>query len=201
MAFITYTPTPVKLAGLTYADGNQGLAASTTNVSLEQLADAIAWLNDAVDTNIYGAAHTWSALQTYSAGITISAGSLSFTGTQPAAGADPGANVANALSQARAWAKITCNSINQVAKDNDYGVSSVALNSTYVTITFAHAFTTNNYAPVVTSLDGSAFARIYQCGIVSTTQMRVYAYSATTGTLLDPTSNILVFSIHAYGRQ
>lgn len=43
MAFIGYTPTPTKLVTLTYGDGNQTLSAATTNVSLEQLADAVAY--------------------------------------------------------------------------------------------------------------------------------------------------------------
>jgi hypothetical protein len=43
MTMIDYTPTPNKLVDLVYADGNEPLAAATTNVSLEQLADAVAY--------------------------------------------------------------------------------------------------------------------------------------------------------------
>ncbi len=44
MSFPTYTPTPTEPGDLVEADGSEPLQAATTNVSLEQLADWIAWL-------------------------------------------------------------------------------------------------------------------------------------------------------------
>ncbi len=43
MAFPPYTPTPTKIVTLSRADGSEPLQAATTNVSLEQLADAVAY--------------------------------------------------------------------------------------------------------------------------------------------------------------
>lgn len=56
MAFPPYTPTPTKLVTLARADGSELLSAATTNVSLEQLADAIAY--------IHGRAYVESAVWT-----------------------------------------------------------------------------------------------------------------------------------------
>jgi hypothetical protein len=46
MAFPAYTPTPTRLVTRSRADGSEKLRASTTNVSLEQLADGIQWLDE-----------------------------------------------------------------------------------------------------------------------------------------------------------
>ncbi len=46
MSFVAYTPTPVEPGDLSEADDQEPLAAATTNVSLEQLADWITWLKD-----------------------------------------------------------------------------------------------------------------------------------------------------------
>jgi hypothetical protein len=55
MAFPAYTPTPTRLVTLSRADGSEKLRASTTNVSLEQLADGIAWLDQSKqETFVHG---------------------------------------------------------------------------------------------------------------------------------------------------
>lgn len=68
MAFIGYTPTATKLVTLTYADGGEDLNAATTNVSLEQLADAVLYCqtHGSVGSGIWkrdeddGALGTWA---------------------------------------------------------------------------------------------------------------------------------------------
>lgn len=46
MSFVDYTPTPTQLTTLSEADDQEPLEAATTNVSLEQLADAYAHLDE-----------------------------------------------------------------------------------------------------------------------------------------------------------
>lgn len=46
MGFPAYTPSPVRLVTLSEADGDENLSSATTNVSLEQLADGIKYLDD-----------------------------------------------------------------------------------------------------------------------------------------------------------
>lgn len=46
MPFLSYTPTATRLVTLSESDGSERLKAATTNVSLEQLADGIKWLDD-----------------------------------------------------------------------------------------------------------------------------------------------------------
>lgn len=200
MSFTPYAPVPTKLVTLTRADGAEPLNSATTNVSLEQLADGVAWLNNIAD-NLYSQVHTWTALQTFQDGVAISGGSISFTGTQPAAGADPGANVANALTQSRAWGKITCNGLGAVTVDDNLGIASASVTSTYVQLTFARAFAGANYAPTITSLDGTT-VRHYQsnASTMTGTTLRVHVFDSA-GAVVDPTANICRFSIDAKGRQ
>jgi hypothetical protein len=66
MPFGDYTPTPTQLITLSEADDEEDLAAATTNVSLEQLADAIAYLQDRLST--YSASGSGAGIiETYSA--------------------------------------------------------------------------------------------------------------------------------------
>lgn len=54
MSFVTYTPTPTRLVTLTEADGSEPLEAATTNISLEQMADGILWLDQNTPKNTGG---------------------------------------------------------------------------------------------------------------------------------------------------
>lgn len=189
MAFTAYVPTPNELVTLNRADGSELLSAATTNVSLEQLADGVVWIN-----GYYARPKTWTALQTFTT-------SIAFTGPHPTAGADPGANVATALSQSRAWAKISV-VLGTVTVNDNYGVSSVTVTSSYVEITFARAFANTHYCPTITGLLGTTF-QIYQVNHseTTTTMIRVYVYDAEAGTGINPTSTELRFCVDVKGRQ
>lgn len=76
MAFPEYTPTPTQLVTLAEADDDEPLAAATTNASLEQLADGIAYTDATVD-----AVATSNAGKVNRAGDTM-AGTLGFVKTR-----------------------------------------------------------------------------------------------------------------------
>lgn len=71
MPFPAYTPTPTRLVTLNEADDQEDLSAATTNVSLEQLADGVAWLDG---NTVKTGGGTFTGLVTFGDGATIGAG-------------------------------------------------------------------------------------------------------------------------------
>lgn len=63
MPFPEYTPVPTRLVTLAEADDGEQLAAATTNVSLEQLADGILWV-DSNSVRVPAIVDQWTALRT-----------------------------------------------------------------------------------------------------------------------------------------
>ncbi len=225
MAFITYTPIAAKLGDLTYGDGNQLLTAATTNVSLEQLADGVKWLNDFVD-GVFTPVHTWSATQTFANGIvisggnisftggatitgtsitfsggaTISSGSRSFTGTQPAMTADPGANTIHGTNVPKMWAYVTTNGSGGSTVQDGFNIASAGLTGAVIRFTFARAMANANYAvSIAADGPGACF------GVVSSKNalyVDVSVYNANApGAVLNPTSNILRVDVVVHGRH
>lgn len=127
-------------------------------------------------------------------------GGVHFNGTEPAAGTNPGANTAWAASQAKAWANITTDGAGNIAKTDDYNVSSVAISTGKIVITFARAFATANYAVCLTGFDGSPRFYFVDIGGLATGTCTVVVNSSGAGSV-DPASSVVKMMFVAFGRQ
>lgn len=137
--------------------------------------------------------------------LRINAG-INFNGTQPAYNADPGANIAHAPAIPKAWAVIQLNGIGGCTVGSDsFNIddASIVITSTYVEVYWKRAFTTANYAVVVTGeFTGSQFiVASFNKGSQTTTKARIHFRDLIGGAVIDPSSTVFFFTISANGRH
>jgi hypothetical protein len=127
-------------------------------------------------------------------------GGVHWNGTQPAPTADPGENIAYAVSVARAWARISTDGVGGVQVIDAFNISSVAVTTTHLLVTFVRAFADNKYSPLITNGTATArFANYDQLNHTAST-MRIQLRDQT-GALVDLTTATSQVSLTVFGRQ
>lgn len=210
MPFADYTPSPVQLVTLSEADGSEPLGAGTTNVSLEQLADGVQYLNErAIQADGTGEVvgdYTWLGDQEFEAGISVAedvdvGGAVHWPSDGPASTADPGENNAYSTNQCKVWGRIYADGVGGVAVLDGYNIASVTIvGATSVDVTFARAFANNNYAPQLTNLTAVALVPCVDYLNSTASKVRIQMRDLTN-TLIDPSSAVARWSLEIHGRQ
>lgn len=123
-----------------------------------------------------------------------------FSGTPPASNADPGANMAHSTSLVRCSGTITTDGAGGYNVDEGLNISSVTVGSTAIRVTFARAFSNNDYTPIAISGNGGDEFCVVTRSTSTTTFVDISMRSVSTGSI-NPSTTACTFYVHITGRQ
>ena len=183
------------------AEDSDDRDAASAMIAAEGALDRTTWIGwrmvNGLEGGEYPGAITWNSAHTFEATIY---GLNLYLSSQPAKDEDPAPNVLHATNIVKAWGYITTDGAGNATLEDGFNISTLTVTSTYIEITFAHAFANAKYAPLVSSGDNPGqVPQVYMAGATTTT-CRVY-FQSHAGGGVDPSTVAVHLIIHVCGRQ